>query len=225
MSAPTFRPQFDSLTLKPPEPYDPSKYPALEEDEEEMMFGDLFHRIYRRAANHFDLVKSAGNSSYHIAMEYFTTFIIQYVMQTAAWIDGQAPDPPAVKHLRTQLTALKSQAYQHYYNFWESLKGEPIHHELKALELWFMPRIVRLTDLAFDLHKKVNAGKTTVQVTAVFELDVDVSASGAKEFVRQEACKELFLGDNSRFVKLKVLSLKEENVPSNDSEAPRKEGS
>lgn len=196
-----FRPVFKKRYPEPP-PFDPARYP-VSDDTEKRTFGDLFHEIYRFAVNLYDVTKT-GPGHHKAAMEAVTNTVITFLIETAAWLDGQSATAPDPDQTRAQLIDLRTQALR--YEYGKDVEST-IMHMMSSCNLWFLPRMYILRDKAYELKMEIRHGTSRVRVTAEFELQLEVMADDARQYLKETACKEMFAADSVQFLKLKKVDV------------------
>lgn len=206
-----FRPVFKRQCPAPP-PFDPSRYP-VPPDTDKQSFGDLFHEIYRFAVNMYDVTKH-GPGHHKPAMEAVTNTVITFLIETAAWLDGQSMTAPDLDNVRAQLLDLRSQAL--HYEYGKDVEST-IVHLMSSTNLWFIPRLHILQDKAYALKMEIRRGASRVRVTAEFELQLDTNPDDVKQYVKETVCKEMFAADSVQFLKLKKVEvITQDQTPTED---------
>lgn len=203
MFKPTLRERYDQLPV-----YDPTKF-VYANTVKNLTFGDLFHEIRQRANNLYDVAKT-GPSREGPAMAIFTETITSYLIELAAWLEGQTPTAPDPLQVWARLLDLKRQAF-HYDYAAGSSGGVSISHVVESNLYWFVPRLMAIYERALEMKDELSAGKTRVRVTAVFDMELDVAEKSVKEFLTGSACKDLFLAENCRYVKITAFQVKKDD--------------
>lgn len=203
MAQRNFRPVLRSTYPQPPD-IDPVKFP-VEKYMQKLTFGELFHEMYRRAVNLYD-VSRTGPGHEGPAMELMTNLVISFLIETASWVEGQVPAMPDVRLLYAKFMDLRRQAFRYEYEH-QDQQTPAVSTLVAAAGIWFIPRVVVLAEKAKQLKSEIRAGQTRVRVTATFDMLVDVKAENAGSYVKETACKELFAADSCQFIGIKAIHI------------------